>query len=48
MLSRYHPAMLDPIAIVFDPPNADEVYVNYIETCRHLGVEPVSQARAKV
>ena len=44
---RYHPAMLDSIDIEFDPPDADTVYEGYLETCRRLGVEPVSRDRAQ-
>ena len=31
----------------FNPPDADRPYVNYVETCRRLGVEPVSRDRAQ-
>jgi len=31
----------------FDPPDADEVYARYLETCRRLGVEPVARERAQ-
>jgi hypothetical protein len=34
-------------ALEFDPPDADIVYANYCETCRRLGVEPVSRDRAQ-
>ncbi len=34
----------DPLE--FDPPDADEVYAHYLETCRRLGVEPVPRERA--
>ena len=30
----------------FDPPDADEVYARYLETCKRLGVEPVPRERA--
>ena len=36
----------DAIPIEFDPPDSDRVYANYLETCRRLGVEPVSRERA--
>lgn len=32
---------------VFDPPDPDRVYRNHLETCRHLGVEPVPRERAR-
>jgi hypothetical protein len=43
MLPRYHPAMLDADkdALAFDPPDADAVYARYLETCKHLGADPV-------
>ena len=31
----------------FDPPDADRVYANYLETCRRAGVRPVSRERAQ-
>ena len=34
-------------ALEFDPPDAETVYANHCETCRRLGVEPVSQERAQ-
>jgi hypothetical protein len=34
-------------ALTFDPPDTDTVYVNYLETCRRLGVAPVSRDRAR-
>jgi hypothetical protein len=37
----------DAIPIEFDPPDSDRVYANYLETCRRLGVEPVSRERAE-
>jgi hypothetical protein len=45
---RYHAAMLDDAddAPVFDPPDAERVYRDYLEICRRLGVEPVSRERA--
>ena len=45
--SRYHPAMLDPIDIAFDPPDAETVYGNYLRTCEMLGVKRVSRDRAQ-
>jgi hypothetical protein len=33
-------------APAFDPPDADRVYVNYLETCRGLGVDPIRRERA--
>ncbi|HSV24260.1 MAG TPA: hypothetical protein VLJ17_14685 [Xanthobacteraceae bacterium] len=30
-----------------DPPDADAVYARYLETCKHLGVEPVPRERAQ-
>jgi hypothetical protein len=30
-----------------DPPDAESVYRNYVETCRRLGVEPVPRDRAQ-
>jgi hypothetical protein len=30
-----------------DPPDADEVYAHYPETCRRLGVEPVPLEHAR-
>jgi hypothetical protein len=30
-----------------DPPDAERVYRNYLETCRRAGVEPVSRDRAQ-
>jgi hypothetical protein len=38
--------LTDPIDVEFDPPDADTVYEGYLETCRRLGVEPVSRDRA--
>jgi len=29
-----------------DPPDPDRVYLNYLETCRLLGIEPVPRERA--
>jgi hypothetical protein len=31
----------------FNPPSAESVYCSYVETCRRLGVEPVSRDRAQ-
>ncbi len=36
------PAMFDPA----DAPDPERVYLNYLETCRRLGVEPVPRERA--
>jgi len=36
----------DAIEIQFDPPDPDRVYRNHRETCRRVGVEPVSRDRA--
>jgi len=36
----------DPIDVPFDPPDADTVFANYLETCRRAGVEPVSREQA--
>ena len=36
----------DTDASAFDPPDPDEVYGRYLETCRRLAVEPVSRERA--
>ena len=33
-------------APAFDPPDKDAVYARYLETCKRLGVEPVSRGRA--
>ena len=33
-------------AAELDPPDADRVYRNYLETCRRLGVEPVPREGA--
>ena len=47
---RYHRAMLDDAdkdTPEFDPPDAERVYRNYVETCRRLGVEPVPRERAQ-
>ena len=30
----------------FDPPDAERVYRNYLETCRRSGVEPVPREQA--
>jgi hypothetical protein len=49
MLSRYHRAMLDDAerdAPAFDPPDADAVREEYLETCRRMGVKPVPRERA--
>jgi hypothetical protein len=35
------PAADDPPAL--DPPDPDQVYAKYLETCKRLGVEPVPQ-----
>jgi hypothetical protein len=37
----------DDINIAFDPPDADRVYANYLETCRRAGVTPVSREHAQ-
>jgi hypothetical protein len=37
----------DKDAPEFDPPDAETVYANYLETCRRAGVEPVSRERAE-
>jgi hypothetical protein len=34
-------------ALEFDPPDADLVYRNYLETCRRAGIEPVPRDRAQ-
>jgi len=48
MLSGYHRAMLDDVddAPTLEPLHTERVYRNYLETCRRLGVEPVSRHRA--
>ena len=38
----YHLAMFDAA----DAPDPDCVYLNYLETCRRLGIEPVPRERA--
>jgi hypothetical protein len=35
------------LVIPFDPPDADRVYRNYLETCRRAGVKAVSRERAQ-
>ena len=50
MSKGYHRAMLDDPdndAPAFDPPDAEGVYRNYVETCRRLGVESVPRDRAE-
>ena len=37
----------DTDASAFDPPDPDEVYGRYLETCRCLRVEPVPRERAR-
>jgi hypothetical protein len=37
----------DKDAPEFDPPDADRVYRNYVETCRRLGIEPVLRGQAQ-
>ena len=39
---RYHCAIFDAA----DAPNPELVYLNYLETCRRLGIEPVPRGRA--
>ena len=34
-------------APTFDPPEADEVYALYLETCKRPGVKPVPRERAQ-
>lgn len=37
----------DNDAPAFDPPDAERVYRNYVETYRRIGVEPVPRDRAQ-
>ena len=39
--------MHDDDAPAFDPPDADEVYPRYPESCRYLRVEPEPRDRAQ-
>ena len=41
------PMITDSITIEVEPLDPDEVYRNYLETCRRAGVEPVSRERAR-
>ena len=45
---RYHRAVLDDADDVpaFDLPDPEQVWRNYLENFRHLGVQPVSRDRA--
>ena len=36
----------DKDAPAFDPPDADRVYANYLQTCEMLGIEPTPREQA--